>query len=98
MNAIRIYYSAKFYGLHFDIGRILHITFAGIGLYTVSLYIGNSDSIVIDMGVKTFILLSFVLIILFTGFFTPREKEGMRETWDSIRSIGLRETYLKVGR
>jgi O-antigen/teichoic acid export membrane protein len=96
MNAIRIYYSAKFYGLHFDIGRLVHITFAGIGLYALSLYIGKFDSIVFEMGLKILIMLSFVLVIVFTGFFTSREKEVLEETWRNIGSIGLKETYLKV--
>lgn len=96
LNGLRLHCSAKFYGLRFDIGRLLHITFAGIGLYALSLLIGNSNSMAIDLGVKILILLSFVLVILFTGFFTSKEKEGLQEAWDNIRSIGLRETYLKV--
>jgi len=96
MNAIRVYYSSKLYGLHFDMGRLLHITFTGIGLYALSLFIVNSGSMAMDLVLKSIILLSFVPVILFTGFFTSKEKEGLQKAWDNIRSIGLKETYLKV--
>ena len=96
LNGLRLHCSAKFYDLHFDMGRLLHITLAGIGLYTLSLFIGSLGSMSLDLGLKFLILLSFVLVLFFTGFFTPKEKETLQKLWDYIRLNGFRETYAKV--
>ena len=41
-NFLKAYYSAKFYNLHFEVGRLLHITGIGFGLYGLSLLVANN--------------------------------------------------------
>ena len=96
LNGLRIYCSAKFFNLHFDMRRLVHITLAGVGLYLISLGIAQTDSLPVNLGLKFFILISFILIIFITGFFTPTEKQYLQKLWDNIRLNGLRETYAKV--
>jgi len=96
LNGLRIYCSAKFFDLHFDMGRLLHITLAGVGMYLLSLNIAQTGSLPFNLGLKFLVLLSFILVIFITGFFTPNEKTHMQKLWDNIRLNGLRETYAKV--
>lgn len=96
MNVIRIYYSAKFYELHFEIGRLTHISIACVGLFVLSLFIPSTDSLAMDLIVKFLLLLSFPLVIFLTGFFKPREKEQMEKLWNNVRENGFRNTYSKV--
>jgi O-antigen/teichoic acid export membrane protein len=96
LNGLRLYYSAKYFGLHFDLMRLLHITIAGGGLYAISQAVGSFDSLSSDLLVKFFIFLSLFPIIFFTGFFSTKEKENMHKLWDSIRKNGFRKTYSKI--
>ena len=96
LSGLKLYYSTKLYGLHFEMDRLLKITVVGVGLYALSFIIANTGSFPLDLFVKFLMLLSFPLIILLSGFFTPREKEYTREFWHNIRVNGLREAYAKV--
>ncbi|GJL78478.1 MAG: hypothetical protein NPINA01_14670 [Nitrospinaceae bacterium] len=96
LNGLRLYCSAKFFDLHFDLARLSHITVVGVGVYLLSLGIANTGTMAIDLSLKFFILLSYILIIFSTGFFTPTEKKYLQKLWDNIRLNGLRATYAKV--
>jgi O-antigen/teichoic acid export membrane protein len=96
LNGLRLYCSAKYFGLHFELMRLLHITVAGCGLYAISRTIGGFGSLSSDLAVKFFILLSLFPIIFFTGFFSTSEKEHMQKLWNSLRKNGFRKTYSKI--
>ena len=74
-NVLKAYYSAKFYDLRFEVGRLLHITVIGFGLYGLSLLVANNGSIGTDMALKVLFFLGYPLILWSTGFFSEREKE-----------------------
>ena len=74
-NLLKAYYSAKFYDLHFEVGRLLHITGVGFGLYGVSLLVTNNGTIGIDVALKCLLFLGYPLILWGTGFFLESEKE-----------------------
>ncbi len=95
-NGLKIYYSAKFYDLYFDIKRLGHITIIGVGLYLMSIYVANISSIYINIAIKFIILLSYPIIFFITGFFTVKEKEYMRRFWITLRKEGVRETYARI--
>ena len=95
-NGLKIYYSAKFYDLHFDLWRLGHITAVGLGLYLVSSAIVNTGSMPLDLGIKFLILLTYPLLFLITGFFKDNELDYMRQLWGSVRKIGIRETYARI--
>jgi O-antigen/teichoic acid export membrane protein len=97
LNGLRIYCSAKLYSLHFEMGRLLHITIVSFGLYALSLYVVYSGSLLLGMGFKVLLLFSFPLIIFITGFFNSMEKEYMKKLWYNIRINRLRETSVKFG-
>ncbi len=95
-NSLKVYYSAKFYDLYFELKRLAYITIVGVGLYFTSLYIANYGNLYIDMSIKFLILLSYPIIFFMTGFFTVREKKHMRKFWITLRKEGVRETYAKI--
>ena len=74
-NLLKAYYSAKFYDLHFEVGRLLHITGIGFGLYGLSLLVDNNGAIGTDVALKLLFFLGYPLILWSTGFFSESEKE-----------------------
>lgn len=79
-SALKLYYSAKFYKLYFDLRRLGHITVVGISLYVMSLLIPNTGSIFFDLTIKLLILLSYPLLFFMTKFFDPKEIAFMKAT------------------
>lgn len=78
-SILKLYYSAKFYNLHFDLGRLGYITIIGILLYLMSLLVANTDSLILNLIIKLSILLSYPILFFLTGFFAPEEKAYMKE-------------------
>ncbi len=78
-NILRLYYSAKFYNLHFDLVRLGHITVVGISLYLVALFAANTDTFLLNIALKLLILAMYPLLLFVTGFFVPEEKAYMQE-------------------
>ena len=74
-NLLKAYYSAKFYNLHFEVGRLLHITGIGFGLYGLSLLVANNGAIGTDVALKLLFFLGYPLILWSTGFFSESEKK-----------------------
>ncbi|MYE87388.1 oligosaccharide flippase family protein [Candidatus Poribacteria bacterium] len=74
-NVLKAYYSAKFYDLRFEVGRLLHITVIGFGLYGLSLLVDNNGAIGTDVALKLLFFLGYPLILWATGFFSESEKE-----------------------
>lgn len=73
-NVLKAYYSAKFYNLHFEIGRLLHITGIGFGLYGLSLLIADNGAIGTVVALKFLCFLGYPLTLWSTGFFSDSEK------------------------
>jgi O-antigen/teichoic acid export membrane protein len=96
LNGMRIHYSAKLYDLHFELGRLLHVTVAGMGLYAASLLLPDTRWLWLDMLFKLLVLFTFPAIIWLTGFFLPRERESMQGLWENLRMRGVRDTFAKV--
>jgi O-antigen/teichoic acid export membrane protein len=90
-NALTLYYSAKFYSLYFDLGRIGHITVVGVVLYLVSLFVANTDMFVLNVLIKLLILSVYPLLFFITGFFDPKETAYIQElttkTYDKLRVV-----------
>ena len=86
-NFLKAYYSAKFYDLHFEVGRLLHITGIGFGLYGVSLLVTNSGTIGTDMALKFLFFLGYPLILWSTGFFSKGEKEYLLKPVNRLKKV-----------
>ena len=86
-NSLKAYYSAKFYDLHFEVGRLLHITGIGFGLYGVSLLVINSGTIGTDMALKFLFFLGYPLILWGTGFFSENEKEYLLKPVNRLKKV-----------
>ena len=86
-NVLKAYYSAKFYDLHFEVGRLLHITVIGFGLYGLSLLIANSGAIGTDMALKFLCFLGYPLILWGTGFFSGNEKEYLLKPVKGFKKV-----------
>lgn len=89
-NFLKAYYSAKFYDLHFEAGRLLHITIIGFGLYGMSLIVANSSSLAYNIPIKFLLLLCYPLMLFLTGFFNEDEKDYMRKLVSNFRQDGIK--------
>jgi O-antigen/teichoic acid export membrane protein len=95
-NGLKLYYSARYYDLHFDLTRLGHITLVGVTLYVLSLFITTTDSLFVNMAIKFLIVLSYPLLILGTGFLTGTEKVYLKKLYASLREVGVRETVSRI--
>ena len=86
-NLLKAYYSAKFYHLRFEVGRLLHITIIGFGLYGVSLLVTNNGAIGTDVALKLLFLLGYPLILWTTGFFSEGDKEYLLKPVKGFRKV-----------
>ncbi|NOS35005.1 MAG: hypothetical protein GQ522_00035, partial [Deltaproteobacteria bacterium] len=95
-NGLKLYYSARYYDLHFDLTRLGHITLVGVTLYVLSLFIATTDILLVNMAIKLLIILSYPLLILGTGFLTGTEKVYLKKLYASLREVGVRETVSRI--
>lgn len=78
-NGLMLYYSAKVYDLHFELGRLGHITLAGAGLYLLSLFVADTGSLAGDVLIKLLLLSAYPVLLFSTGFLVSEEKSYLRE-------------------
>ena len=86
-NFLKAYYSAKFYDLHFEVGRLLHITGIGFGLYGLSLLVANNRAMEINVVLKFLFFLGYPLILWNTGFFSESEKKYLLKSVNGFKRI-----------
>ncbi len=86
-NFLKAYYSAKFYNLHFEVGRLLHITGIGFGLYGLSLLVANNRAIGTDVALKLLFFFGYPLILWGTGFFSEGEKEYLLKPVNRLKKV-----------
>ena len=86
-NFLKAYYSAKFYDLHFEVGRLLHITGIGFGLYGLSLLVANNRAIGTDVALKLLFFFGYPLILWGTGFFSEGEKEYLLKPVNRLKKV-----------
>ncbi|MFX0211509.1 MAG: oligosaccharide flippase family protein [Candidatus Hodarchaeota archaeon] len=96
-NTLNIYYSAKFYDLHFELERLGHITIIGVSLYLLSLLVASGPSIYLNISVKALIVIAYPIILLMTGFFSRREKQYMKNFFFEARANGILATVRHLG-
>lgn len=94
-NFLKAYYSAKFYNLHFEVGRLLHITGIGFGLYGLSLLVVNNSALEINVALKLLFFLGYPLILWSTGFFSESEKEYLLKPVNGFKRIYRNVSYSK---
>ena len=86
-NFLKAYYSAKFYDLHFEVGRLLHITGIGFALYGVSLLVTDNGAIGTGIALKLLFFLGYPLILWGTGFFSEDEKEYLLNPVKGLKKV-----------
>lgn len=68
------YFSTKYYKIYFELLRIAKLTGVAAFLFGVSTFV-DFNSIIMDVSIKSLLLLSFPLMLYSIGFFHPQEKE-----------------------
>jgi O-antigen/teichoic acid export membrane protein len=96
LNGLYAYYSAKFYDLHFELGRLGYITLVGIGFYLGVLFLADVGSLPLNILIKVLILPIYPLFFLVTGFLTPQEKSYLRKLWRKGLDLYPRRKELPV--
>ncbi len=86
-NFLKAYYSAKFYDLHFEVRRILHVTGIGFGLYGLSLLVVSNTANGTDIGLKFLFFLGYPLILWSTGFFSESEREYLLKPVNRLKKV-----------
>ena len=87
LTIISAHYSYKFYGLTFDFGKLVKITFIGLALYLLS-FLGNFQPIYIGLLYKMCLLVSFPILLYVSGVFTETEKEYLSDLIKRMKSDG----------
>jgi O-antigen/teichoic acid export membrane protein len=77
-SILKLYYSAKFYNLHFDLGQLGHITIVGVILYLISLVFASTNSLIFNVFIKLMILSTYPLLFYISDSFVPDERNYMR--------------------
>ncbi len=95
-NALKIYFSAKFYDLHFELKRLLHITVVGVGLYGVSIFAANTGMVILNVFIKFTILFIYAAYFYWTKFFTLNEKMHVKKVIASVKEKGLRGIFAAI--
>jgi O-antigen/teichoic acid export membrane protein len=95
-NTLKMYFSARFYDLRFEVGRLLHVTAVGVGIYGLSLLTVQGESLILDAAIKLLLLASFPFVIVWSGFFHEREKVFIKKTLRTLRQEGIRATVRKA--
>ena len=84
-NCLKAYYSAEFYGVRFEMWRLLHITGTGFGLYGLSLLVADNGSLASNISIKFLLLLSYPAILFLTGFFYDNEQTYLLRLLSRLR-------------
>lgn len=97
-NALRMYYSAKLYDLHFELGRLAHATLLGACLYGVSLLLTDPTlswglgptldalptAMAWTLATKAALAAAFPLLCWATGLLTADEKALLRNMLNRV--------------
>ncbi len=86
-NAIKLYYSWKFYALGFEVGRLVHIAVVAVALYALSFLSVFPESPLAAFGVKLGLCFAYPFVLLGTGFFHKSENEYFI---NSVRRMALK--------
>lgn len=78
-NALKMYFSAKLYDLHFDHRRLLHATALGVGLYLLSLSLAGAN-LAWSLAGKAALAGAFPLLCLVTGLLSRGERDILKST------------------
>ena len=95
-NILKMYYSARMYDLHFELGRLAHITAVGVGLFALCLPVWSRDPSVAIIALKLAVIAAFPLVCYATRLFRRTEVEFARNFVRLIRTSGLQRALREV--
>ncbi len=97
-NFIRMYHSAKFYELHFELSRLMHVSVIGIGLYCLTFLIPANSNFFVAFGIKILLCLAYFPAFFLTGFFENDEQRLIKGAVKSLRKGEFRKLLINFGR
>ena len=89
LNVLKMFYSAKYYGLRFELRRLAHVTVLGVGLYAASLLLPDM-TLALLLPLKLLLVLAMPGLCLLTGAFSAAERQFLADV--------LRRFAARVGR
>ena len=95
-NILKMYFSAKFYNLNFELLRLLKITVVGIGLYLCSLYLTFNFDMYYSIIGKFILILIYFPAFFFIGFFNEKEMQYIKSFFSSVKNSGIASTIQKI--
>ena len=73
-SVLKMYYSARYYQLYFQIKKMIIITIVSILLYSIGISFASSDSIIANSILKIIICSIYVALFWYSSFFNKDEK------------------------
>ena len=95
-NALKMYYSATLYDLFFEKRKLFLITMVGILCMAFGIGLTLEIGLLASLGVKIFILVIYIPLFLFMGFWNKRELLFIGDIFRSVKNIGIQKTFIKI--
>jgi len=87
LDIMSAYFSYRFYGLTFNIAKLVKITLIGLALYFLSFFV-HFQSIYVSLPFKMFLLMLFPILLYISGIFTKTEKKYLSNMIKEMRTYG----------
>jgi O-antigen/teichoic acid export membrane protein len=94
-NGLNVHYSARFYGLRFDVRRLAHAMLLGGAIATLGTIVSSQFGGWWLWPAKGLLLLAYPVLLFATGFLNPDERRTLREF---VRKPSHRASELIVAR
>jgi O-antigen/teichoic acid export membrane protein len=95
-DALKLYFSNKYYQLSFDLRRLGYITIVGFSLYFISAIAANTEYLAVNIIIKLSVLLIYPAIFALFKLYTPGEVLHLKKLWSYIKEMRIKEGYNKL--
>lgn len=95
-DALYIYYAKKFYDMGFNLKRLIHIAVIGVGSYLLSVYLFQTESVLLNTILDLLIVVLYIPLFFLTGFFTEEEKKYIGHFFSRIKDEGILDTLKRL--
>ncbi len=93
-NSLKLYFSAKYYELHFELKRLFIITFISVALFFAGIFLARSNSLFKNLIIKFVLVGSYFPILYYINFFTKYEKTYINTFLRLIKTNGPVKAFL----
>jgi len=97
MVLLFLFYSQKFYYIHYEKNRILKVFITGMAILATGAFIDVRDlGLWYALLLKALLLISFPIVLLLSGFYTREEKRAVSGAWKKWKNTKSLKNNLKT--